>query len=100
MWKFSNKGKHVELHMILLEEFIVLLQKQDDKYVLKFHTVTGREISPIVKNENILVRPMATGEEGVGQGEAGTCAVVWGVALEQGPPGTERYRCCDRQGVG
>ncbi|XP_043228878.1 rho guanine nucleotide exchange factor 11-like isoform X15 [Amphibalanus amphitrite] len=60
MWKFSNKGKHVELHMILLEEFIVLLQKQDDKYVLKFHTVTGREISPIVKNENILVRPMAT----------------------------------------
>ena len=62
MWKFSNKGKHVELHMILLEEFIVLLQKQDDKYVLKFHTVTGREISPIVKNENILVRPMATGE--------------------------------------
>ena len=68
MWKFSNKGKHVELHMILLEEFIVLLQKQDDKYVLKFHTVTGRDISPIVKNENILVRPMATGES-MGGGE-------------------------------
>lgn len=52
--------KDVVLHVVLLEECILLLQKQDDKYVLKFVHNTN---SPIIKISNALVRPVATGND-------------------------------------
>lgn len=59
----------MDLHVVLLEEYILLLQKQDDKYVLKFHSINflnSKEESkfthsPIIKIATVLVRPVATG---------------------------------------
>ncbi|XP_054710191.1 rho guanine nucleotide exchange factor 11-like [Uloborus diversus] len=35
-WRFSRQ-KTVEMHVVLLEDLLVLFQKQDEKYILKFH---------------------------------------------------------------
>jgi hypothetical protein len=67
----TRKIRTIELHVVLLEDCIMLLQKQDDKYVLKFHTSTaGPGIgaassgkfnhSPVIKFSTLLVRPVAT----------------------------------------
>lgn len=68
-WRQSKGQKPIELHVLLLEELIMLLQKQDDKFVLKFHSVntSGGQDSklmypPVIKFSTVLVRPVATGK--------------------------------------
>lgn len=63
-WRI-NKQK-VALHVVLTEEIIMLLQRQDEKYVLKFYNRDGmgageRQLSPIVKVCTLIVRPNAAG---------------------------------------
>ena len=70
----TKRYKTIELHVVLLEDCIMLLQKQDDKYLLKFHTSTagnpamgsqnfGKSChSPVIKFSTLLVRPVATGK--------------------------------------
>ncbi|XP_051257370.1 rho guanine nucleotide exchange factor 12 isoform X3 [Dicentrarchus labrax] len=65
-WKV-NKDKTIELYTILLEDILVLLQKQDERLVLKFHgknpasaADTKHIFSPIIKLNTVLVRPVAT----------------------------------------
>ncbi|XP_028276713.1 rho guanine nucleotide exchange factor 12 isoform X2 [Parambassis ranga] len=65
-WKV-NKDKRIELYTILLEDIMVLLQKQDERLVLKFHgknlasvTDTKNIFSPVIKLNTVLVRPVAT----------------------------------------
>ncbi|XP_051793608.1 rho guanine nucleotide exchange factor 12 isoform X2 [Acanthochromis polyacanthus] len=65
-WKV-NKDKTIELYTILLEDIMVLLQKQDERLLLKFHgknmvsvTDTKNIFSPIIKLNTVLVRPVAT----------------------------------------
>ncbi|KAM7397600.1 hypothetical protein PAMA_005756 [Pampus argenteus] len=65
-WKV-NKDKTIELYTILLEDILVLLQKQDERLVLKFHgknlasaADTKHIFSPIIKLNSVLVRPVAT----------------------------------------
>ena len=66
-WRTKGQ-KNVDLHVVLLEEYILLLQKQDDKYVLKFHSINYSKEeskcthSPIIKIATVLVRPVATGK--------------------------------------
>jgi len=67
----TKRFKTIDLHVVLLEDCIMLLQKQDDKYLLKFHTSTvgnaavgsqGHKFchSPVIKFSAMLVRPVAT----------------------------------------
>lgn len=65
-WKV-NKDKTIELYTILLEDIMVLLQKQDERLVLKFHgknvasvADTKHIFSPIIKLNTVIVRPVAT----------------------------------------
>uniref|UniRef100_A0A4W6D5T5 Rho guanine nucleotide exchange factor (GEF) 12b n=1 Tax=Lates calcarifer TaxID=8187 RepID=A0A4W6D5T5_LATCA len=65
-WKV-NKDKTIELYTILLEDILVLLQKQDERLILKFHgknlasaVDTKHIFSPIIKLNTVLVRPVAT----------------------------------------
>ncbi|XP_059207320.1 rho guanine nucleotide exchange factor 12-like isoform X2 [Centropristis striata] len=65
-WKV-NKDKTIELYTILLEDILVLLQKQDERLVLKFHgknpasaADTKHIFSPVIKLNTVLVRPVAT----------------------------------------
>ena len=70
----TRRFKTVDLHVLLLEDCIMLLQKQDDKFLLKFHTSTsGNTVvggqgnsgkfchSPVVKLSTMIYRPVATG---------------------------------------
>ncbi|XP_056140979.1 rho guanine nucleotide exchange factor 12 isoform X2 [Lampris incognitus] len=65
-WKV-NKDKTIELYTILLEDILVLLQKQDERLVLKCHSKnlagtadTKHIFSPIIKLNTVMVRPVAT----------------------------------------
>ncbi|KAM9846903.1 rho guanine nucleotide exchange factor 12 [Aulostomus maculatus] len=65
-WKV-NKDKTIELYTILLEDILVLLQKQDERLLLKFHgknlasaADTKHIFSPVIKLSTVLVRPVAT----------------------------------------
>ncbi|KAG5836913.1 hypothetical protein ANANG_G00233720 [Anguilla anguilla] len=65
-WKI-NKDKTIELYTLLLEDILVLLQKQDERLVLRCHsknlagTADTRHIfSPIIKLNTVLVRSVAT----------------------------------------
>lgn len=58
-----------ELYTLLLEDILVLLQKQDERLVLKCHSKnlsgtadTKHIFSPIIKLNAVLVRSVATGE--------------------------------------
>ncbi|KAG8266997.1 Rho guanyl-nucleotide exchange factor activity protein [Homalodisca vitripennis] len=57
-WRIANRPKLIDLHVLLLEDVIILLQKQDDKYVLKFYSST---FSPVIKVSTVIVRPNAVG---------------------------------------
>ncbi|XP_075888067.1 rho guanine nucleotide exchange factor 12 isoform X3 [Nelusetta ayraudi] len=66
LWKI-NKDKRIELYTLLLEDILVLLQKQDERLVLKFHgknptaaADTKNIFSPVIKLNTVLVRPVAT----------------------------------------
>uniref|UniRef100_T1JIK5 DH domain-containing protein n=1 Tax=Strigamia maritima TaxID=126957 RepID=T1JIK5_STRMM len=62
-WRI-NRQKSVELHVLLLENVLVLLQKQDDKYVLKFHKEETKVThSPIIQLCNLLTRNVATDDK-------------------------------------
>ncbi|XP_062561039.1 uncharacterized protein LOC134225187 isoform X2 [Armigeres subalbatus] len=64
-----KKNPGVQLHGLLFEDVMVLLQKQDDKYLLKCHAshglggseskLTEGRFNPITKTNLILVRQMA-----------------------------------------
>jgi len=66
-WRLS-RAKQVELHVVLLEHILVLLQRQDEKFVLRCQSMTvvaGKEDikfthSPIIKLSNLLTRSVAT----------------------------------------
>jgi len=66
-WRIGQK-KLIDLHVVLLEDILVLLQKQDEKLVLKCQSTTvvaGKEDtkfthSPIIKLTNLLTRNVAT----------------------------------------
>nr|XP_018910906.1 PREDICTED: rho guanine nucleotide exchange factor 11 isoform X3 [Bemisia tabaci] len=57
-WRIGgNRQKVIELHVVLLEDMIILLQRQDEKFVLKFHnTNSGGYLSPVIKVSHVLVR--------------------------------------------
>ncbi|XP_071526476.1 uncharacterized protein [Panulirus ornatus] len=66
-WRIAKGQKNIDLLVLLLDEFIVLLQKADDKYILKNHSKSlGRDDnklthSPIVKyGPSMLFRAVAT----------------------------------------
>ena len=73
-WRIGNRQKLIDLHVLLLEDVIILLQKQDEKYILKFYNTntTGGgssgnsdrspTLSPIIKVSTVLVRPNAVGK--------------------------------------
>ncbi|XP_034718089.1 rho guanine nucleotide exchange factor 12 isoform X1 [Etheostoma cragini] len=65
-WKV-NKDKTIELYTLLLQDILVLLQKQDERLILKCHcknlagTADTKHIfSPIIKLNSVLVRSVAT----------------------------------------
>ncbi|XP_053134044.1 rho guanine nucleotide exchange factor 11 isoform X2 [Hemicordylus capensis] len=65
-WRIS-KDKTVDLHVLLLEDLLVLLQRQDEKLVLKCHSKTAlgssdtkQTFSPILKLNSVLIRSVAT----------------------------------------
>ncbi|XP_067306849.1 rho guanine nucleotide exchange factor 12 isoform X2 [Pseudorasbora parva] len=65
-WKI-NKDKTIELYTLLLEDILVLLQKQDDRLILRCHSKnlagtadTKHIFSPIIKLSTVLVRSVAT----------------------------------------
>ncbi|XP_072283241.1 rho guanine nucleotide exchange factor 12 isoform X2 [Pyxicephalus adspersus] len=65
-WKV-NRDKIIDLYTLLLEDILVLLQKQDDKLILRCHskilatTSDSKHIfSPIIKLNTVLVRQVAT----------------------------------------
>ncbi|XP_071958572.1 uncharacterized protein [Antedon mediterranea] len=68
-WKIG-KTKKLDLHVLLLDDILVLLQKQDERYVLKCHSMTvqrGDDVrnthSPIVKLATLLCRNVATNKK-------------------------------------
>lgn len=59
----GSRQKMIELHVLLLEDLIILLNKVDDKYVLKYYGFQDRTptLSPIIKLSTALVRHNAVG---------------------------------------
>lgn len=65
-WRIS-KDKSLDLHVLLLEDLLVLLQKQDEKLLLKCHSKTAagssdskQTFSPVLKLNAVLIRSVAT----------------------------------------
>ncbi|XP_068030845.1 rho guanine nucleotide exchange factor 11 [Anomalospiza imberbis] len=66
-WRVG-KDKSVELHVLLLEELLVLLQRQDERWLLRCHSRGGlgtapdtkQSFSPVLKLSSLLVRSVAT----------------------------------------
>ncbi|KAM6100812.1 LOW QUALITY PROTEIN: rho guanine nucleotide exchange factor 11-like, partial [Pterocles gutturalis] len=65
-WRVG-KDKTLELHVLLLEDLLVLLQRQDERLVLKCHGKTAlgsgdtkQSLSPVLKLNSVLVRSVAT----------------------------------------
>ncbi|XP_078379689.1 rho guanine nucleotide exchange factor 11-like isoform X2 [Oculina patagonica] len=66
-WRIS-RTKSIDLHVLLLEDLLILLQKQDDKLVLKCLSTTisagyqdvKTTHSPIIKLSSVLTRNVAT----------------------------------------
>ncbi|NXC25395.1 ARHGB factor, partial [Campylorhamphus procurvoides] len=65
-WRVG-KDKTVDLHVLLLEDLLVLLQKQDERLVLKCHSRTAlgsadnkQTFSPVLKLNSVLIRSVAT----------------------------------------
>ncbi|XP_046751992.1 rho guanine nucleotide exchange factor 12 isoform X4 [Diprion similis] len=57
-WRMVNRAKPVDLHVVLLDDTILLLHRQDEKYLLKFINTNqvNSVLSPIVKVSTVLVR--------------------------------------------
>ncbi|XP_066218227.1 rho guanine nucleotide exchange factor 11 isoform X4 [Saccopteryx leptura] len=65
-WRIS-KDKTLDLHVLLLEDLLVLLQKQDEKLLLKCHSKMAvgssdskQTFSPVLKLNAVLIRSVAT----------------------------------------
>ncbi|XP_020019030.1 rho guanine nucleotide exchange factor 11 isoform X3 [Castor canadensis] len=65
-WRIS-KDKTLDLHVLLLEDLLVLLQRQDEKLLLKCHSKTTvgssdskQTFSPVLKLNAVLIRSVAT----------------------------------------
>uniref|UniRef100_UPI00358E482C rho guanine nucleotide exchange factor 11-like n=1 Tax=Myxine glutinosa TaxID=7769 RepID=UPI00358E482C len=65
-WKI-NKEKTLELHVLLLEDILVLTQKQDERLVLRCYSKTfagatdaKQTFSPVIKLSSVLIRRVAT----------------------------------------
>ncbi|XP_032173965.1 rho guanine nucleotide exchange factor 11 isoform X7 [Mustela erminea] len=65
-WRIG-KDKSLDLHVLLLEDLLVLLQRQDEKLLLKCHSKTAagssdskQTFSPVLKLNAVLVRSVAT----------------------------------------
>ncbi|XP_054993658.1 rho guanine nucleotide exchange factor 11 isoform X3 [Sorex araneus] len=65
-WRIS-KDKTLDLHVLLLEDLLVLLQKQDEKLLLKCHGKSAagaadskQTFSPVLKLNAVLIRSVAT----------------------------------------
>ncbi|XP_075463770.1 rho guanine nucleotide exchange factor 11 isoform X5 [Ascaphus truei] len=65
-WRIT-KDKTIDLNVLLLEDLLVLLQRQDEKLVLKCHSKatvvssdTKQTFSPVIKLNSVLVRSVAT----------------------------------------
>ncbi|XP_053123451.1 rho guanine nucleotide exchange factor 1 isoform X2 [Hemicordylus capensis] len=65
-WRIT-KDKSVDVHVLLLDDMLVLLQKQEDRLVLKCHSRTitptpdGKQmLSPIIKLNSAMTREVAT----------------------------------------
>ncbi|XP_021105025.1 rho guanine nucleotide exchange factor 11 isoform X7 [Heterocephalus glaber] len=65
-WRIS-KDKTLDLHVLLLEDLLVLLQRQDERLLLKCHSKTAmgsadskQTFSPVLKLNAVLVRSVAT----------------------------------------
>eukprot|EP00092_Neocalanus_flemingeri_P029208 GFUD01031705.1.p1 GENE.GFUD01031705.1~~GFUD01031705.1.p1 ORF type:complete len:1324 (-),score=443.62 GFUD01031705.1:1464-5210(-) len=68
----NKRTKNIELHVLLLDDCVMFLQRQDEKYLLKFHTGANSIVpggtrdevkkihSPVIKFNTMLVRPVAT----------------------------------------
>ncbi|XP_076328581.1 uncharacterized protein LOC143234822 isoform X3 [Tachypleus tridentatus] len=66
-WRLSKRL--LDIHVVLLEDIVVLLQRHDDKLLLKYHNShlmsdTKVIYSPILKVQNIFTRNVATEERG------------------------------------
>ncbi|XP_061559380.1 rho guanine nucleotide exchange factor 12-like isoform X2 [Phycodurus eques] len=69
-WKV-NKDKRIDLYTLLLEDILVLLQKQDERLLLKFHSKnvatsaadSKLSFSPVIRLGTVLVRPVATNKK-------------------------------------
>ena len=64
-WRIS-RTKQIDLHVVLLEHILLLLQRQDERLVLRCQSMTVVEgtkfsHSPIIKLNNLLTRSVATG---------------------------------------
>ncbi|XP_048670634.1 rho guanine nucleotide exchange factor 11 isoform X12 [Marmota marmota marmota] len=65
-WRIS-KDKTLDLHVLLLEDLLVLLQRQDERLLLKCHSKTAvgssdskQTFSPVLKLNAVLIRSVAT----------------------------------------
>lgn len=63
IWRRSPRP--VDLHMALFEHFVVLLQKQDDRLVLRCQSMAVEDVkftySPIIKLAHLMTKDFATG---------------------------------------
>jgi len=71
----NRRIKNIELHVLLLDDCVMFLQRQDEKYLLKFHTGANSIVpggtrdevkkihSPVIKFNTMLVRPVATNKK-------------------------------------
>lgn len=57
----TNKAA-LPVHVLILEEAVIILQKEGEKYLLKFFHIGNQTAPPILKMSNILVRRNAVGE--------------------------------------
>lgn len=75
-----------EVHVLLLDDLLLLLQRQDEKLLLKSHSRTltptpdGKTmLRPVLRLTSAMTREVATGERGGSSGHS--CPVTWGVEL-------------------
>jgi len=69
----NRRVKNIDLYVLLLDDCVMFLQKQEEKYLLKFHTVSGgipgnrddvkKILSPVIKFSTMIVRPVATNKK-------------------------------------
>nr|CAB3261906.1 uncharacterized protein LOC100177579 [Phallusia mammillata] len=65
-WRVSHldKKKEIPLHCILFEDLMVLLQRQEDRYILKCQMSGLANAPPFLKLDKLIVRNVATDKRG------------------------------------